>query len=191
MVSRENSPTISLNTRAGALALVVFAPLNLLLHLQGPRLGPLGYVAWLGLSFGILCFCEEMGAGRPLNRAGLVLFSAAFCADTLAMLSIDPIVIARSYLLYAFALLGALMHRTQFARAVGSAGAAVGGGAIVLLVAAHLLLGATTILGFTQLFRALGEPSASPLAALAIIDSVFCGWCLLTSALLWTARLRP
>ena len=197
MVARGVSPTISLNARAGALALAVCTPLNLILHMVGPSVGPLSYLAWLGLSFGIWCFCEEMGAGRPLNRAGLVLFAAAFCADTLSVLSVDPFVIARSHLLYAFALLGALvfwsvalMHRTEFARAVGAAGAAVGVGFIVLLIAAHLLLGAATIVGFSQLFRSLDGRGGPALDSLAVIDCVFCVWSLLTSALLWTARLR-
>jgi hypothetical protein len=197
MVARGVSPTITLNARAGALALAVFAPLNLVLHMVGPRVGPLSYVAWLGLSFGILCFCEEMGAGRPLNRAGLVLFAAAFCADTLSVLSVDPLVIARSHLLYAFGLPGAvvlwsvaLMHRTEFARAVGAAGAAVGVGLLVLLVAAHLLLGAVTIVGFSQLFRSLDGRSGPAFVSLTVIDSVLCLWSLLTSALLWTAKLR-
>jgi hypothetical protein len=197
MVAGVVSQRSSSNARAGALAFAVCTPLNLILHGVGPSVGPLSYAAWLGLSFGILCFCEEMGAARPLNRAGLVLFAAAFCADTLSMLSVDPFVIARSHLLYAFALLGAvvlwsvaLMHRTEFARAVGAAGAAVGVGFIVLLVAAHLLLGAATIMGFSQLFRSLDGRGGSPFVSLAIIDSVFCVWALLTSALLWTARLR-
>ena len=197
MAGRQDPATISVNARAGALSLAVGAPLNLILHMQGPTLGPLSYAAWLGVSFGALCFCEEMGAGRPLNRAGLVLFAAAFCADTAAMLAVDPIVVARAHLLYAFAILGALvfwsvalMHRTQTARAIGAIGTAVGGGALLLLVGAHLLLGAATIMGFSQLFLTLAQPSRSAFAALAVFDSVLCLWCLSTSILLWTGRIR-
>jgi hypothetical protein len=191
------APTISVNARIGALALAISGPLKLILHLQGPELGPLSYLAWLGLSFGILCFCEEMGAARPLNRAGLVLFAAAFGADTLAMLATDPIVVARSHLLYAFALLGALvlwsvalMHRTAGAGLAGAAGAVVGGGVLLTLIAAHLLLGAVSIVGFSQLFEALEGGGGSTLVAVAVIDTVLCVWSLLSAGLLWTARLR-
>jgi hypothetical protein len=198
MNDRQDPPPIAVNRRVGALALAIGAPLNLILHMQGPKLGPLSYAAWLALSFGLLCFCEEMGARKPLNRAGLVLFGAAFCAVTVALVSVDPAVVARASLLYAFATLGALvfwsvslMHRARTARTIGAIGTAVGGGALVLLVAAHLLLGATTILGFSQLFVALETPGRATVTALAAIDTVLCVWALPTSILLWTARLRP
>jgi len=197
MAGHEDRTAISRNARMGALFLTVGAPMNLFLHMQGARLGPLSYASWLGVSFGTLCFCEEMGASKPLNRAGLVLFAAAFCADTMATVAIDPSLVARSHLLYAFAILGALvfwsvalMHRTKTAKAVGAVGAAVGGGAIGLLVAAHLLLGTATILGFSQLFATLDEPGRSTFDALATIDSILCVWCLSASVLLWNVRLR-
>ena len=197
MAGQQEAGKTSLNARVGALALVVCAPLNLGLHAQGPALGPLSYAAWLGLSFGLLCFCEEMGAGRPLNRAGLICFAAAFCADTVAMLSVDPTVVARAGILYAFAALGAvvfwsvaLMHRRETARAIGAIGALVSGGALALLVGAHLLLGVATVFGFSQLFVALQQPGRSIVAAQMLIDAVLCVWCLSASALLWTARLR-
>lgn len=197
MSDRQDPLPISRNARAGALTLAIGAPLNLVLHMQGPMLGPLNYAAWLILSFGVLCFLEEMGARKPLNRAGLILFFAAFCADTVAVLSVDPAVIARAGLLYAFTTLGALffwsvalMHRTRTARAIGTVGAAVGGVALVLLVAAHLLLGAATILGFSELFVALENPGQPTFTALAVINSVLLAWCLPTSILLWTTRLQ-
>jgi hypothetical protein len=197
MATRQPAPTISLNARVGAMALAVCAPLNLVLHLLGPMLGPLSYAVWLGLSFGILCLADEMGAARPLNRAGLLLYAAAFLADTLTLLAADPVLAARAHLLYAFALLGALllwsvalMHRRELTRAVGAAGAAFGAAALVLLVVAHLLLGATTLLGFSQLFAALDGRGASAVTAIAVIDSLLAIWCLTTAALLWTGRLR-
>jgi len=197
MTDDQDRSTFSLNARTGALVLSVSAPLNLILHMQGARLGPLSYAVWLGVSFGILCFCEEMGPSKPLNRAGLILFAGAFCADTVATLAVDPNLVARAHLLYAFATLGALvlwsvalMHRTKIAKAVGSVGAAVGGGALVLLVAAHLLLGTATILGFSQLYATLDESGQSTFGALAMIDSILCVWSLSISVLLWNVRLR-
>lgn len=86
-----------------------------------------------------------MGASRPLNRAGLIFLAAAFCGDTLALLAVDPVLVARARLLYAFAIVSALifwsvalMHRRSAPKTVGAVGAAVGVTAIVLLIAAHL-----------------------------------------------------
>jgi hypothetical protein len=197
MTDHLHTPPPSLNGRVGALVLLVCAPLNLFLHTEAATLGPLSFVAWLGVSFGVLCFCDEMGAGRPLNRAGLVLFAAAFCAETLTLLAVDPAVAARARLLYAFAVLAALvfwsvalMHRPNVARAIGAAGVAVGGGAIVLLVAAHLLLGTATVMGFSGLFAALADPGHATGHALLLVDSLLCGWSLMAASLLWTGRLR-
>lgn len=197
MAGGQQSSTVSLNARAGALAMLVSAPLNLVLHLHGQTLAPLSYLSWLGLTFGILCFCEEMGSGKPLNRGGLVLFAAAFWANTTATFAADPAEIARAQVLYAFSTLGALvlwsvalMHRREAARAMGQIGAAVGSGALVLLVAAHLLLGASTIMGFSQLFSAFDQAGQGSLGNLVVIDAVLFAWCLAISLLLWTARIR-
>ena len=83
-----------------------------------------------------------------------------------------------------------MMHRTPLVRAIGSVGAGLGGVALVLLVAAHLLLGTITIVGFSQLFAALDDPTKSAAGALAAIDAVACIWALGVAALLWTGRLR-
>jgi hypothetical protein len=189
--------TIRLNARVGAVALAIGAPLNLILHAQGDRLGPLAYAAWLVFSLGAICFCDEMGAGRPLNRAGLIAFAAAFCSDTVVLVGSGPGSSAGARLLYAFCLLAALvlwcfamMHRTPLVRAAGAAGAGLGGVALVLLVAAHLLLGTVTIVGFSQLSAALDDPTKSAAGALAAIDAVACIWALGVAALLWTGRLR-
>ena len=187
-----DAPT-RLNARVGAVALAIGGPLNLVLHAQGDRLGPLAYAAWLIFSLGLTCFCDEMGAGRPLNRAGLVAFAAAFCADTLALVGPGP----AARLLYAFSLLLALvlwsvamMHRTRMVRAVGSVGAALGGLALALLLAAHVLIGAVTIVGFSQLFAALDDPAKSAAGALVAIDAAACVWALAVAVLLWRRQLR-
>jgi hypothetical protein len=187
----------SLNARSGAVALAVSAPINLVLHGQGLALGPLAYLFWLALSFGVWCYCSEMGAARPLNRAGLVLFAAAFIADTAVLISTDPGLIARARLVYAFATLGAvvvwsvaMMHRTGPAKLAGSVGAWLGAGALVVLVAAHLLIGVVTVFGFSQLFEAVGHQAADPRGALTVIDGVLCAWSLTAAGLLWADRLR-
>ena len=198
MMDEKPLETISLNARVGAFLLAVCSPLKLILHLQGTSLVPLRYACWLGATIGVLCFCDEMGPNKPLNRAGLVLFAAAFCANTAGVVAVDPVMMARVQLLYAFTTLGAvllwsvaLMHRRRAARKVGIIGTAISGGAIALLIAAHLLLGTASVLGFSQLFRALGDPGRNTAGALTGIDALFCLWGLIISALLWTKRLVP
>lgn len=197
MASPQTPSTLTLNARVGAAAMAIGAPLNLLLHMRGQALAPLSYAAWLGLSFGLLCFCDEMGAGKPLNRAGLVLFAAAFLGDTAATFAVDPAVIARARLLCAFTTLGALvlwsvalMHRAHFAKAIGAIGTAVGGGGLILLVAAHLLLGASTIFGFSELFAALDQSGRTAVNTLAVIDGLLCAWGFMAASLLGSGRLR-
>ena len=197
MVEAQNAPSVSLNARVGAVAMLVSAPANLILHMHDQLLAPLSYLAWLGLTFGLWCFCEEMGSRRPLNRAGLVLLAAAFWADTTATFAVDPISIARAHVLYAFAALGvlvvwsvALMHRQETARAMGMIGSVLGGGALVLLIVAHILLGASTIFGFSQLFLALDQVGPNSFNALVTIDAVVCVWCLAACFLLWTGKVR-
>jgi len=186
----------SLNARAGALALAIGAALNLGLRLAGPMLAPLNYLGWLVAAFGVWCFCDEMGLARPLNRAGMVLFAAAFCANTVALLTVDPAAAARADRLYAFTALGALllwsvamMHRRSATRAAGMVGASVGVGAIVLLVVAHVLVGTATIFGFSELFSP--EATAVPTSALATVDGLLAAWSLAAAALMWSGRLRP
>jgi hypothetical protein len=185
------------SARIGALALAIGASANLGLHLAGPALGPVAFLFWLVLSFGILAFCSEMGAERPLNRAGLVLFAAAFIANTAGLLSTEAEMVARARLLYAFTVLGAvgcwsaaLLHRTGPARMAGSVGAWLGGSALALLLAAHLLVGVVTIFGFSQLFAAVDHQAADPRQALTVIDAILCAWSLTAAGLLWADRLR-
>src|SRR5271165_213822 len=143
---------VSRNARSGAIALASCTSVHFLVDLQGMRLAPLALVSWLGVSFGVLCLCEELGASRPLNRAGLVLFSAAFGARLLMTVAVDSTLYARAELLFAFATMGALlfwsvalMHRRQAPRAFGIAGTALTGSTLALILAAHLLVGTATI----------------------------------------------
>jgi hypothetical protein len=160
-------------------------------------MAPLAFASWLGLSFGILCLTEELGAARPLNRAGLVLFAAAFCARLLMIVAGDPVLSARAQLLFAFAAMGALlfwsvalMHRPRAPRAAGFLGAAVTGSMLALILAAHLLVGSMTVWGFSALFAALSNPTPDTFLAMMTINVILSLWGLLASGLLWMNILR-
>jgi len=188
---------ISLNARAGALALAISAPLHFLFGLYGAQLAPMGFISWLGVGFGVLCLCEELGAQRPLNRAGLVLFAAAFVARSLTLLAPDPALLARAQLLFAFATMGAmlfwsaaLMHRPRAPRVVGVLGAAIAGSALALIIAAHLLVGGAAVWGFSSLFVALSQPTVDATGAISTVNAIVCLWGLLLSGLLWKFSLR-
>ncbi len=185
------------NARTGAVALGLFAPLHCLVNLQGAALAPLAFASWLGVSFGILCLTEELGAARPLNRAGLVLFAAAFCARLLMAVAVDPALQARVQLLFAFAILGALlfwsaalMHRPRTPRVAGILGAAVAGSTLALILAAHLLVGSVTISGFSALFAAVSDPTRETLRAMTTINVILGLWGLAGAGLLWRNALR-
>jgi hypothetical protein len=185
------SDPITRNARDGAIALAAFAPLHGLVSWRGAPLTPLAFACWLGLSFGVLCLADELGAAKPLNRAGLVLFAAAFVARALMALSVNPLLTARAQLLYAFAVMGALLswsvallHRRAAARAVGAVGAVVAGGGLAAILAAHLLVGGVTIFGFSALFLALANPTLDASGALATVDAILGFWALFAAALM-------
>jgi len=185
------------NARTGAIALAVFAPLHWLVSLAGTIFAPLAFACWLGISFGILCLCEELGAAKPLNRGGLVLFGAAFCARLLMTIATEPALHIRAELVFAFAMMGALllwsvalMHRPRASRAVGMVGTAVAGSTLGLILLAHLLVGGATILGFGALFAALADPAHATQAAMLTLNVVLALWGVLISGLLWTHDLR-
>lgn len=188
---------ISRNARMGAIALAFFAPIHFVVSLAGAELAPMAFACWLGISFGILCLCEELGAAKPLNRAGLVLFGAAFCARLLMTVATEPTFHARAELLFAFAAIGALllwsvalMHRPQAPRTVGILGSAIAGSTLGLILLAHLLVGTATIWGFGALFAALSSPARDTRGATLTINATLALWGLVTSGLLWRHSLR-
>ncbi len=188
---------ISRNARTGAIALALFAPLHWVVSLAGGQLAPTAFACWLGISFGILCLCEELGASKPLNRVGLVLFGAAFCARLLMTVALEPTLHVRAQLLFAFAVMGALlfwsvalMHRAEAPRVAGILGGAIAGSTLGVILMAHLLVGTATIWGFGALFAALSMPARDTHDAMLIIDAILALWALVISALLWRHNLR-
>jgi len=185
------------NARAGAIALAVFASAYCLLSLAGPLLGPMAFVSWLGFSFGVLCLCEELGPAKPLNRAGLIIFLAAFSARVLVLVRIDSTVSMRAELLFAFATMSALLlwsvallHRPRAPRAVGAVGTALVGSTLALILSAHLLVGGAAIWGFGTLFAALYEPALDSHGAVTAINVILAIWSIIVARLMWTSDLR-
>lgn len=188
---------ITRNARTGAFALLFFAPVHCAIGLAGATLAPIGIASWLGVSFGILCLCDELGPARPLNRAGLVLFGAAFCARLLMAISTDPALEVRSELLFAFTVMGALlfwsvalMHRPHAPRAVGLFGTAIAVSALALILAAHLLVGGAALWGFGLLFAALASPTLDTSRAMAATNGIVALWSMVLAALLLRHSLR-
>lgn len=188
---------VTRNARIGAVALAIFAPLHGVVGLFGAMFAPLGFMCWLGVSFGVLCLSDELGAAKPLNRAGLILFGTAFCARLLMTLASEPMLHVRAEIAFAFATLGALllwsvalMHRPHAPRTVGLFGLAVSGSTLALILSAHLLMGSVTIWGFGTLFAALADPALDTGTALATINAIVALWALIMSGMLWTRNLR-
>ncbi|SDC04282.1 hypothetical protein SAMN05444678_101202 [Sphingomonas sp. YR710] len=188
---------IGRNARTGAIALAIFAPAHCLAGLAGAIFAPAAFACWLGISFGILCLCDELGAAKPLNRAGLVLFGAAFSARLLMVVTVEPATHVRAELIFAFATMGALllwsvalMHRPRAPRTVGIFGTAIAGSTLALILSAHLLMGSATIWGFGTLFAALSTPTIDTRGAMAVINAILSLWGLVTAGLLRAHSLR-
>jgi hypothetical protein len=189
--------TISRNARTAAIALALFAPMHGVAVLAGAKFAPLAFACWLGISFGVLCLCDELGAAKPLNRAGLVAFGAAFVARALMLVASDAALLVRAELLFAFALMGALlfwsvalMHRPHAPRAIGLFGTAIAGSTLVLIILAHLLVGSASIWGFGALFSALSNPMVDTRGAMTTINAIVALWGLVVAGLLWKQTLR-
>jgi hypothetical protein len=183
----------TLNARAGGLALLAGALLQLLASLLGALAAPWAYATWLFFVFGALCLCQELGASRPLNRAGLVLLGSALCARTVMTVIPEPIVKVRAELSFALALMAAilfwsvaLMHRSSRPRIVGLFGTLLSGSTLLLLLAAHIFLGGVAFLGFAEIFRALADPNMDIYRPMIVLTAIGCLWSCAIALLLWT-----
>ena len=187
-----------LNARVSAAALVVGASSQMLAGLSGQLAAPWAFAGWLVFVVGAIGLCQELGASRPLNRAGLVCLAAAFCARAALILSPDAPVEVRSLLLFAFSMMGAflfwsvaLMHRSDRPRLAGALGTMLSGSAILLLLAAHILVGSVALFGFSDLFRALHDPAAGAGRAMGALSLIIALWSLVSAFLLWTTGVNP
>ena len=185
------------NARIGAVALSMGAMSQVLASMLGALAMPWAYAGWLLLTFGALCLCEELGATRPLNRAGLIMLGVGFLARTVMVLVPEPLVQIRAELAFAIASLialqlwsAALMHRTEQPKAVGLFGALLSGFGLAVMIAAHILVGSAGYLGFAELFAALHRPDIQPDRAMIAITAITAVWASVTGLLLWSRDLK-
>jgi len=183
---------ISRNAQVGAIALALSATLGAAIIWRGPGLVPLRIVALFGTALGLVCLCDELGAGRPLNRAGLILFAGAFCAKLLMLVSADPLTAARATITYAFAMFGALLlwsvallHHSGAAKRMGALGTAASIASIAFLIAGHLAVALGSLAGFAGLYAALDGSAEKARSASVTIETIAWLWCLAASGLLW------
>lgn len=188
---------VSVNARLGAFALLIGSSVQLIASIAAAMSAPWAYAGWLIFAFGAMCFCQELGPARPLNRAGLILLAATVCFRSFLVLELSATLSARAKLAFVLAGFGAmlfwsvaLMHRTERAHTVGVFGLSIAGGGIVLLLSAHLALGIAGIAGFVKLFDAVHQPDADYSQALVSISILLSLWSLAVAWLLLTTLLQ-
>lgn len=187
----------SLNARVSAVNLSIGSIATLALSFA-PELVPLRFIA-LGLCLsGAWGLADEMGAQKPLNRAGLVAFGFAGIAQTLILLGASSAVIPTSSLLYAFGLLSAMLlwsiaflHRDGALKLAGLVGASVTLVPIVALIAGHIFVAVAGVWGIGTLYEGLNGAATDVPRIRTIIDVVFVFWGLMAAAVLWTGQIKP
>lgn len=187
------------NSRLAATTLCIGALSQWAAASTGALNAPWVHGGWLAFSFGAVSLCEELGAMRPLNRAGLILLAAAFAAKSALVLTSDPVMIVRGELGFAISTLlailcwsVALVHRPDRPKLAGLAGTAISGSGLALIVAAHLALGSGGYLGFREILSALRNPAMQTGAAMTSLSVLMVFWSLTVAALLRTQDInRP
>lgn len=185
-----------LNARVSAVALFTGASLQLAASRLGMLAAPWAYLAWLVFLFGGIGLCQELGASKPLNRAGLLFLAASLCARTVMVVSPDHATQIRTELLSAFTSLAAilfwsvaLMHRSDRPQIVGALGTILSGSALLLLFVSHLAVGAIAIFGFSDIFGALHDPGRDTRQAMETLATILAVWSIVIAHLLWTRKL--
>lgn len=197
MTASNNSETPTLNARLSAWTLTASALAGFMLSLQSAALTPLRLMTLAVMTFGIWAFCDEMGMRKPLVRAGFIAYALAALTKSIAL--IDPLsqAVGRFYLVYVFAMLGALLfwsaaylHRQRDVKAVGAVGAVISAGPLLALVAGHIALGTGAAFGIGALLAATEGAPLRDLSAIKSIDGIFAIWSLVTAWLLLSGRIR-
>ncbi len=143
-------------------------------------------------SFGVWCLADEMGAKKPLNRAGLVFFAFAAIARMIALVDRTNPGQAGFLLLYTFALLLAVLllsiaflHRGGNVRRAGALGALGTLAPLLVLVAGHFFVGLGTAVGVSALYGLSASVKPEDAAILPVIDILLLIWGLVAALFLW------
>jgi len=187
----------SLTARVGAVALAVAAFSTLLLSHFSQPLAPLRLLSLAVAAFAAWSFCDEMGMGKPLNRAGFVLFSIAVVAKVQIALGVESAYAGRYYLLYAAFLLGALLfwsvaflHRQRTLKVLGAVGVLSTLTPIVALIIGHVAVGTSAILGVGAMLSATEGVAPVDLGFVTLIERMFGLWAYVTGWLLWRGQVQ-
>ena len=194
--TRPPRPRGSLNARVAAATLAVGAvalhSVNQLDHALLPmRLLIIGL-----LVVGAWALSDEMGLRRPLNRVAFVAFGFAMTALAVAVLEPAGVDASRYVLIYAFALLLAVLvwsvafvHRQPDLRRLGLLGASASLLPLALIVAGHLLVGLGAWTGASGLLALSEGGAALGTSPMNVIEAVFVVFCLLAAVFLWRGRM--
>jgi len=191
------SQPISRNAKVGAVALAGGALSILALSHFTLALAPLRLLSVALSAFAAWCFCEEMGLGKPLNRAGFVFFVIAAVTKVELLLGVAAEYRLRYYLLYSAFLLAAvlfwsvaLLHRQRTLKVVGAVGVIASLTPIVALIVGHVVVGAGAFLGVGALLAGRDGAAPTDLGFVTLIERVFGLWGYAAAWLLWRGYIR-
>jgi hypothetical protein len=186
----------SLNARVGAIALALAAFATLLLSHTDASLAPLRILTLAGAAFAVWAFCDEMGIGKPLNRAGFVCFALAAVAKVQILLGVTAPFAGRYQLLYAaFLLLAVLfwsvafLHRQRELKVAGAVGLIATLAPLVFIIAGHVAVGVGAVVGVGSLLSAAESGASSDLAFVTMVERIFGLWGYVAGWLLWRGHI--
>jgi len=185
----------TLNAKVGAVTLAVGAFMTLLLSHLDASLAPLRILTIAIAAFAAWAFCDEMGLGKPLNRAGFVFFAIALMTKVQVLLGVATQFEGRYYLLYtAFLLLAVLfwsvafLHRQRELKVVGAIGVLATLTPIAAIIVGHIAVGLGAAIGIGSLLSASGDVH-SDLGFVTMVERIFGLWAYVASWLLWRGHI--
>lgn len=186
----------TLNAKVGAVTLALAAFLTLLLSHFSASLAPLRILTLALAAFAVWSFCDEMGLGKPLNRAGFVFFTIAVITKVLIALGLATQFVGRYYLLYAaFLLLAVLfwsvafLHRQRELKVVGAAGVLATLAPIIAIILGHIMVGLGAALGVGSMLAAADGGTLSDLGFVTMVERIFGLWGYVAAWLLWRGHI--
>lgn len=190
-----NKP-VALNARVSAVCIVLGAVLLHLLNQTNTELVPLRILSILVLVMGAWAFSDEMGLKKPLNRAGMIVFTASVLALVVTIMEPSIKNVGKYYLLYSFTLLFAMliwslafMHRKRKIKTVGKVGVVAAVIPLVALVVGHLSVAAGAWIGVDSLLSMSGGHNMLSSAPVKAIEATFIVWSVATAYMLWSGKL--